>query len=166
MWTPASHCRRAASRLSMTMRKKQYTVGASGGGSTTVMYPAALNMFAGSKFQNREERLFRHQRYRTGQWSVARSTFCQRTRLPGILVRHPWLDRKRGSCLYLYQAALKRHRLLPNCANDARVGVGRRGACGALCNRQHGRSWAIDHRYTWRATESGSRPTAPPFKPC
>src|SRR5436305_15168018 len=28
------------------VRKKEYTVGASGGGSTTVMYPTALNIFA------------------------------------------------------------------------------------------------------------------------
>jgi len=33
------------------VRKKQYSVGASGGGSTTVMYPAALNRFAGSNFK-------------------------------------------------------------------------------------------------------------------
>jgi hypothetical protein len=32
-------------------RKKEYTVGASGGGSTSVMYPTALNVFAGSRFK-------------------------------------------------------------------------------------------------------------------
>ena len=32
-------------------RKKEYTVGASGGGSTSVMYPTALNIFAGSRFK-------------------------------------------------------------------------------------------------------------------
>ena len=32
-------------------RAKQYTVGASGGGSTTVLFPTALNTYAGAKFK-------------------------------------------------------------------------------------------------------------------
>src|SRR5262249_15115832 len=33
------------------VRTKQYTVGASGGGSTTVLFPTALNSYAGAKFK-------------------------------------------------------------------------------------------------------------------
>jgi hypothetical protein len=33
------------------VRAKPYTVGASGGGSTTVLFPTALNTYAGSKVQ-------------------------------------------------------------------------------------------------------------------
>lgn len=93
------------------VRQKQYTAGASGGGSTTVMYPTALNTFAGSKFKivkgysgtNDIELAMER-----GEVDVLPAYG-----LPGILVRHPgWV--KNGEVVFLYQAALKRHRLLPN----------------------------------------------------
>jgi tripartite-type tricarboxylate transporter receptor subunit TctC len=93
------------------VRAKQYTVGASGGGSTTVLYPLALNAFAGAKFKivrgykGTTDILLAMER---GEVDVTGAYG-----LPGMLVSHPgWIDR--GEAAILYQAALKRHRLLPN----------------------------------------------------
>jgi tripartite-type tricarboxylate transporter receptor subunit TctC len=93
------------------VRKQEYTVGASGGGSTTVMYPTALNMFAGSKFKIVKGY--------TGTNDIELAMergevdILPAYGVPGILVRHPgWI--KNGEAVFLYQAALKRHRLLPN----------------------------------------------------
>ena len=93
------------------VRKKQYTVGASGGGSTTVMYPAALNMFAGSKFKIVKG----YSGTNDIELAMERGEvdILPAYGLPGILVRHPgWIEK--GEAAFLYQAALKRHRLLPN----------------------------------------------------
>ena len=93
------------------VRNKEYTVGASGGGSTTVLYPLALNAFAGAKFKivrgykGTTDILLAMER---GEVDVTGAYG-----LPGMLVSHPgWIDR--GEAAILYQAALKRHRLLPN----------------------------------------------------
>jgi tripartite-type tricarboxylate transporter receptor subunit TctC len=93
------------------VRKKQYTVGASGGGSTTVLYPAVLNAYAGSKFK-----IVRGYSGTTAiELAMERGEvdILSAYGLPGILVSHPgWIDK--SEVTFLYQAALKRHRLLPN----------------------------------------------------
>jgi tripartite-type tricarboxylate transporter receptor subunit TctC len=93
------------------VRAKQYTVGASGGGSTTVLFPAALNAYAGAKFKlvrgysGTSEILLAMER---GEVDIVGAYG-----LPGILVSHPgWVHR--GEASFLFQASLKRHPLLPN----------------------------------------------------
>ena len=92
------------------VRAKQYNVGASGGGSTTVLFPTALNAYAGAKFKlirgysGTIDILLAMER---GEVDIVGAYG-----LPGILVSHPgWL---RGEATILYQASLTRHRLLPN----------------------------------------------------
>ena len=92
-------------------RAKQFTVGASGGGSTTVLYPAALNAYGGAKFKivrgykGTADILLAMER---GEVDIVGAYG-----LPGILVSHPgWVDK--GEASIIYQAALKRHRLLAN----------------------------------------------------
>jgi tripartite-type tricarboxylate transporter receptor subunit TctC len=93
------------------VRKKEYSVGASGGGSTTVLYPVALNAYAGAQFKivrgykGTTEILLAMER---GEVDITGAYG-----LPGLLVSHPgWIDQ--GEAAIIYQAALKRHRLLPN----------------------------------------------------
>jgi tripartite-type tricarboxylate transporter receptor subunit TctC len=93
------------------VRKKQYTVGASGGGSTTVVFPAALNAYGGAKFKivkgykGTADILLAMER---GEVDIVGAYG-----LPGILVSHPgWINK--GEAVILYQASLKRHELLPN----------------------------------------------------
>jgi len=91
------------------VRQKEYTVGASGGGSTTVMFPSALMAYAGAKFK-----LVRGYKGTTdillalerGEVDIVGAYG-----LPGMLVSHPgWVSG--GEAVILYQASLKRHRLL------------------------------------------------------
>jgi tripartite-type tricarboxylate transporter receptor subunit TctC len=93
------------------VRSKQYNVGASGGGSTTVLFPTALNTYAGAKFKL----------VRGYSGTIDILLAMERSEvdivgaygLPGILVSHPgWVNR--GEAVILYQASLKRHRLLPD----------------------------------------------------
>lgn len=93
------------------VRAKQYNVGASGGGSTTVLFPTALKTYAGAKFKlvrgyhGTTDILLAMER---GEVDIVGAYG-----LPGILTSHPgWV--RRGEATILYQAALKRHRLLPN----------------------------------------------------
>jgi len=93
------------------VRARQYSVGASGGGSTTVLFPSALAAYAGAKFRlvrgysGTSEILLAVER---GEVDIVGAYG-----LPGILVSHPdWLHG--GEAVFLYQAALKRDRLLPN----------------------------------------------------
>ena len=93
------------------VRAKQYNVGASGGGSTTVLFPTALNTYAGAKFKlirgysGTTDILLAMER---GEVDIVGAYG-----LPGILVNHPgWVHR--GEATILYQASVKRHRLLPN----------------------------------------------------
>src|SRR5712691_12367159 len=93
------------------VRAKQYNVGASGGGSTTVLFPTALNTYAGAKFKlvrgykGTADILLAMER---GEVDIVGSYG-----LPGILVSHPgWVHR--GEATILYQTSLKRHRLLAN----------------------------------------------------
>lgn len=92
------------------VRAKTYTVGASGRGSTTDIYPRALNAYGGAKFKivlgykGTNDILLamdRHEVDLDGAYG-----------LPGLLATHPgWI---KGEAVLLYQAALKRHALLPN----------------------------------------------------
>jgi tripartite-type tricarboxylate transporter receptor subunit TctC len=93
------------------VRAKQYSVGVSGGGSTTVLFPTALNTYAGANFKlvrgysGSTDILLALER---GEVDIVGAYG-----LPGILARNPgWVYR--GEAAILYQAALKRHRLLPN----------------------------------------------------
>ena len=93
------------------VRAKQYNVGASGGGSTTVLFPTALKTYAGAKFKlvrgysGTIDILLAMER---GEVDIVGAYG-----LPGILVSHPgWVDRAEATILY--QASLKRHRLLAN----------------------------------------------------
>jgi len=93
------------------VRAKQYNVGASGGGSTTVLFPTALKTYAGAKFK-----LVRGY---SGTIDIVLAMergevdIVGAYGLPGILVSHPgWVHR--GEATIIYQASLKRHRLLPN----------------------------------------------------
>ncbi|MFL6797215.1 MAG: Bug family tripartite tricarboxylate transporter substrate binding protein [Xanthobacteraceae bacterium] len=92
------------------LRVAQHTVGASGGGSTTVLFPTALQTYAGAKFKlirgysGTNDILLAMER---GEVDIVGAYG-----LPGILVRHPgWLQHDEATILY--QASLKRHRLLP-----------------------------------------------------
>jgi tripartite-type tricarboxylate transporter receptor subunit TctC len=93
------------------LRKKEYTVGASGGGSTTVLFPSALNAYAGAKMK-----IVRGYKGTTDiTLAVERGEVdvVGAYGLPGILVTQPgWVNK--GEATFLYQAALKRHRLIPN----------------------------------------------------
>src|SRR5215813_7494774 len=93
------------------VRQKQYVVGTSGGGSTTVLFPSALNAYAGAKFK-----LVRGYSGTTDivlAMERGEVDIVGAYGLPGILVSQPgWIQR--GEATFLYQAALKRHRLLPN----------------------------------------------------
>src|SRR5262249_52575736 len=102
-------------RLGLTsfddVRKRPYTVGASGGGSTTVLFPAALKAYAGAQFKlvrgysGVPDILLAMER---GEVDILGAYG-----LPAILVSHPnWLSG--GEMTILYQTALKRHRLLPD----------------------------------------------------
>jgi tripartite-type tricarboxylate transporter receptor subunit TctC len=93
------------------VRAKQYTVGTSGGGSTSVLFPSALNAYGGAKFKlvrgysGTTEILLAMER---GEVDIVGAYG-----LPGILVSHPdWIQR--GEATILFQASLKRHHLLPN----------------------------------------------------
>ena len=93
------------------VRAKQYNVGVSGGGSTTVLFPTALNAFAGAKFKlirgysGTIDILLAMER---GEVDIVGAYG-----LPGILVSHPgWVQR--GEATILYQASVKRSRLLPD----------------------------------------------------
>jgi tripartite-type tricarboxylate transporter receptor subunit TctC len=93
------------------VRAKQYTVGASGGGSTTVLFPTALMTYAGAKFK-----LARGYSGTNEIWlAVERGEvdIVGAYGLPGIQVSHPdWLQGKEA--VFLYQASLKRHPLIPS----------------------------------------------------
>jgi tripartite-type tricarboxylate transporter receptor subunit TctC len=93
------------------VRRKQYSVGASGGGSTTTLYPIALNTYAGARFKlvrgysGTNDILLAMER---GEVDIVGAYG-----LPGILASRPgWV--RNGEATILYQASLKRHRLLAN----------------------------------------------------
>jgi tripartite-type tricarboxylate transporter receptor subunit TctC len=90
-------------------RKREIAIGTSGGGSTTVVYPLALNAYAGAKFKlvkgykGTAEIMLAAER---GEVDVVAAVG-----IPGLLASHPeWM---KGQGVILYQNALKRHPLLP-----------------------------------------------------
>ena len=93
------------------LRKREYTVGASGGGSTTVLFPSALNAYAGAKMK-----IVRGYKGTTDivlAMDRGEVDIVGAYGLPGIMVSKPgWVTK--GEATILYQAALKRHRLIPN----------------------------------------------------
>jgi tripartite-type tricarboxylate transporter receptor subunit TctC len=93
------------------VRLKQYTVGASGGGSTTVMFTSALAAYAGAKFKlvrgykGTADIILAMER---GEVDIVGAYG-----LPGMLVSHPgWV--KNGEAVILYQCSLKPNRMLAN----------------------------------------------------
>jgi tripartite-type tricarboxylate transporter receptor subunit TctC len=93
------------------VRNKQYTVGASGGGSTTEIYPLALNAFGGTKFKlvrgykGTNDILLAMDR---GEVDIIGAYG-----LPGMTISRPgWLDK--GEASLIYQVALERNHLIPN----------------------------------------------------
>jgi len=69
------------------VRAKQYTVGASGGGSTTVLFPTALQTYAGAKFKL--VRGYSGSKRYPARHGTRRGGYRRRLRVPGILVSHP-----------------------------------------------------------------------------
>ena len=102
------------------VRKKEFIVGASGGGSTTVLFPTALNTYGGAKFKivkgyagSTEIQLAMER----GEVDIVGAYG-----LPGILISQPgWIEK--GEATIIYQAALKRHRLLPNVPTLPELGL-------------------------------------------
>ena len=93
------------------VRAKEYKVGASGGGSTTVLFPTALAAYAGAKFKlvrgyaGSSEIVLAQDR---GEIDIVGAYG-----LPGIQASHPdWLHGK--GAVFLYQCALKRDPLIPD----------------------------------------------------
>src|SRR5262249_37290997 len=91
------------------VRAREYTVGASGGGSTTTLFPTALRTYAGAKLKlvrgygGTTDILLAMER---GEVDIVGAYG-----LPGILVSHPgWVHRDVAAIIY--QASLKRHPLL------------------------------------------------------
>jgi tripartite-type tricarboxylate transporter receptor subunit TctC len=105
-------------------RAKEYSVGASGGGSTTVLFPSALVAYAGAKFKlvrgysGTSDILLAMER---GEVDIVGAYG-----LPGILASHPEWVKGRGAT-FLYQASLKRHRLLPNVPTLPELALGDEG---------------------------------------
>jgi tripartite-type tricarboxylate transporter receptor subunit TctC len=123
------------------VRSKQYNVGASGGGSTTVLFPTALNRYAGARFKiirgykGTTDILLAMER---GEVDIVGAYG-----LPGILVRHPGWVHGSGEAIMLYQASLKRHRLLaqvPTLPELAQSDEGREVLTAAASTGDIGRS--------------------------
>jgi tripartite-type tricarboxylate transporter receptor subunit TctC len=101
-------------------RKREIITGTSGGGSTTVVYPLALNAYAGAKFKlvkgykGTNEIMLAAER---GEVELVSAVG-----IPGLLAAHPdWI--KGDAAVILYQNALKRHPLLPNVPTLPELGL-------------------------------------------
>lgn len=93
------------------VRAKEYIVGASGGGSTTVLYPTALNAYAGAKLK--VVRGYKGTNDIILAMNRREVDIVGAYGLPGMLVSHPdWVYKKEATIVFA--AALKRHRLLPH----------------------------------------------------
>jgi tripartite-type tricarboxylate transporter receptor subunit TctC len=122
------------------VRAKQFAVGVSGGGSTTVLFPTALSRYAGAKFKL----------IRGYNGTIDILLAMERSEvdivgaygLPGILVSHPgWVHK--GEATILYQASLKRHPLLkdvPTIPELAQSDEGRQVLHAAAATGEIGRS--------------------------
>ena len=101
------------------LRKREVIAGASGGGSTSVVYPLALNAYGGAKFklvrgyEGTAEIMLALER---GEVEVNPAYG-----LPGIVGTHPeWI---KGEVTILYQNALKRSPLIPNVPTMPELGL-------------------------------------------
>jgi tripartite-type tricarboxylate transporter receptor subunit TctC len=101
------------------VRKREVSVGVTGGASTAVLLPSSLNKYGGARFKlvrgykGAAEIILAAER---GEVEVIGATG-----LPNTIVRNPgWL---KGEVTILYQAALKRHRLLPNTPALPELGI-------------------------------------------
>ena len=101
-------------------RKREIITGTSGGGSTTVVYPLALNAYAGAKFKlvkgykGTNEIMLAAER---GEVELVSAVG-----IPGLLAAHPdWING--DAAVILYQNALKRHPLLPNVPTLPELGL-------------------------------------------
>jgi tripartite-type tricarboxylate transporter receptor subunit TctC len=105
-------------------RKREIITGTSGGGSTTVVYPLALNTYAGAKFKlvkgykGTNEIMLAAER--------GEVEFVSAVGIPGLLAAHPdWING--DAAVILYQNALKRHPLLPNVPTLPELGLSEDG---------------------------------------
>jgi tripartite-type tricarboxylate transporter receptor subunit TctC len=122
------------------LRQKEHIVGASGGGSTTVLFPAALNAYAGAKmkivrgYKGTTDIILAMER---GEVDIMGAYG-----LPGMLVSQPnWVHKKEANILYA--AALKRHPLLahvPTLPELALTDEGRTVLRAAASTGEFGRS--------------------------
>jgi tripartite-type tricarboxylate transporter receptor subunit TctC len=101
-------------------RTREIITGTSGGGSTTVLYPLALNAYAGAKFKlvkgykGTNEIMLAAER---GEVELVSAVG-----IPGLLAAHPdWI--KGDGAVILYQNALKRHPLLPQVPTLPELGL-------------------------------------------
>jgi tripartite-type tricarboxylate transporter receptor subunit TctC len=101
-------------------RQREIITGASGGGSTTVVYPLALNAYAGAKFKlvkgykGTNEIMLAAER---GEIELVSAVG-----IPGLLAAHPdWI--KGDGAVIIYQNALKRHPLLPQVPTLPELGL-------------------------------------------
>jgi tripartite-type tricarboxylate transporter receptor subunit TctC len=106
-------------------RKREIITGTSGGGSTTVLYPLALNAYAGAKFKlvkgykGTNEIMLAAER---GEVELVSAVG-----IPGLQAAHPdWL-KPDGDGVILYQNALKRHALLPQVPTLPELGLSDEG---------------------------------------
>ena len=102
------------------VRKKEFSVGSSGGASTAVLLPASLNAFGGAKFKlvrgykGAAEVMLALER---GEVQIAGAVG-----IPLLLARHPdWI--LQGKATFVYQAALKRSPYLPNVPTLPELGL-------------------------------------------
>ena len=129
------------------VQRKQYTVGTTGGASTAVLLPASLNAFGGAKFklvkgyQGAADVLLALER---GEVDIAGAVG-----IPNLVSRHPdWL---KGGASIIYQAALKRNRLLPNVPTLPELGQTEDGKSRAAGGRQHLGDRPLDPDHARRA---------------
>ena len=130
------------------VRAKQYNVGASGGGSTTVLFPTALKTYAGAKFKlvrgysGTTDILLAMER---GEVDIVGAYG-----LPGILVSHPgWVHR--GEATILYQAVAEAASPSAERADPSGARAVRRGPSGAARGGQHRRNRPLHSHDAGRA---------------
>ena len=102
------------------VRKREFTVGSSGGASTAVLLPASLDAFGGAKFKlvrgykGAAEVMLALER---GEVQIAGAVG-----IPLLLARHPdWI--LQGKATFVYQAALKRSPYLPQVPTLPELGL-------------------------------------------
>lgn len=122
------------------VRSKEYIVGASGSGSTTVLFPSALKTYAGAKFKLVK-----------GYHGTTDITLAMERGevdivgaygLPGMMTTKPGWPKGDGATI-IYQASLKRHRLISNVPTLPELGLtedGRKVLRAASSTGEIGRS--------------------------